>query len=404
MKILHFTHSFFPEFGGTSTRHYNLLSDNANEHFLYVKMPEKIHNLRDSYGNIKVRRCRFINYDDFRFKIPLRNTLKYIKINSNKLLNLVNEKEIDIVHGHNPLQFSIAAMKYSKWYNLPFVYEVHMFNYNQPTFKKNRYVPKSIYYLESKLLKLKVRKIYNQANAIIVQSNDVKQRIIKLLNIEDNKITVIPMGIDEIMFSSEKWHQKAIELKQKNNWDDKIVFMYNGYLDTINGIELFLNVINELPYKIKKKIKIILLGRGPLRDYVEKMSRKMNDLIKFLGLLDYKEMPIYYGASDVIVTPRLLRQYIKYNVPTKLLEAMAMEKIVLASDLEGIKEIIKDNKNGFTFHQGNNESLLNKICYIVENFDGMSNIRKQARNDVIEKYRWKDMRTLLNKVYSNVIN
>ena len=92
MKVLHFAGSFFPVYGGTTTRLYNLLSDKTNEHYLYVpKAPSEYMNKlkeEEDFGNIKVRRFNKL-VDDFKIKIPVINTFRYVKIKSNKLVNFV---------------------------------------------------------------------------------------------------------------------------------------------------------------------------------------------------------------------------------------------------------------------------------------------------------------------------
>ena len=97
MKILHFAHSFFPVFGGTSTRLYNLLSDKINKHYLYVPFPSDISGLKsfEDFGNINVR--QYETFYKFNLKIPVINTLTNLEIKSTRLKNLVKEKNIKLI-------------------------------------------------------------------------------------------------------------------------------------------------------------------------------------------------------------------------------------------------------------------------------------------------------------------
>jgi len=409
MKILHFAHSFFPIYGGTTTRLYNLLSDKINEYYLYVPQPpyggypNNIGILKEveDFGNIKVRRCKLI--EDFKVKIPVINTFRYVKINSDRLVNFVKEADFEIVYGHNPLEFATAAMKYVKKENVPFIYEAHGLAADSPMLRKRRYIPKLTYSSVHELLKLKEKKIFQSADAIITQTNAMKQRIISVLDVDADKINIIPNGVDESKFDPINWHQKGQELRREKNWSDKIIFMYSGFLDDINGIDFFLNNIKDLPEGIKHKIKVVILGRGPLQKYVEDMSKEESDLIEYLGLVNYNDMPIYYGACDIFVIPRPSTLPAENLTPIKLLEAMAMEKIILGSDVGGITEVITNNKNGIVFKKGNKDELFKKIKYIVENIENIDDIRKQARRSIINKYRWQKSRERLQNVYEAVI-
>ena len=289
----------------------------------------------EDFGNINVR--RYETFYKFNLKIPVINTLTNLEIKSTRLKNLVKEKNIKIVHGHNPIILSTAALKYAKKYNLPFVYEAHLFGSDAPIIQKSRNIANFFHLLNQKVLIFKEKKIYRSADVIIIQTTNIKQRIIKMFKVDPDKIKIILVGVDEIKFDPVKWHQKGKELRRAKNWDDKIILMYSGYLRDYNGIKFFLNSIKELPKNIKQKIKIVVLGRGPLQAYVESLSNKHRDLIEFLGLIDYNDMPIYYSACDVNVSPRPPTFHVKDSVPQKLVEVMAMEKIVLGNNTPAIK-------------------------------------------------------------------
>jgi len=408
MKILHFAHCFIPVYGGTTTRLYNLLTDGINEHYLYVPqtpsiyIPDDIDTLKneESFGNIKVRRCKL--FKGFKLKIPLFSTLRYVTISSDKLANSVKE-EIDIVHGHNPLEFAVAAMKYVKKKNIPFVYEAHNLMADAPIFNKRPYIPKVAYLSIRQLFKLKEKKIFQSADVIITQTNVMKKRIVKVFGINEEKIKIIPNGVDENKFNPIRWYRDGRELRKKKKWEGKIVFMYSGFLDDINGVEFFLNSLRELPDSIRQRIKVVVIGRGSLQKYVGDMSRRESNLIEYLGLVDYNKMPIYYSTCDVFVIPRPSTLPAENLIPMKLLEAMAMEKIVLGSDVGGITEVVKNDKSGIIFKKENKDDLLKKISYILENIENMGSIRKQARKDIIKKYSWKKSRERLQNVYETVI-
>jgi glycosyltransferase involved in cell wall biosynthesis len=385
------------------------LSDGTNEYYLYVPQPPyggypnniSILKEEEDFGNIKVRRCKLA--EDFKVKIPVINTFRYIEINSERLANSVKEEGFEIVHGHNPSEFATAAMKYAKKGNIPFVYEAHGLAADAPTLKKKRYIPNVAYSSIRQLFKLKEKKIFQSANAIITQTNAMKQRIMNVFGVDAAKINIVPNGVDESKFNPIKWHQKGQELREEKNWIDKTIFMYSGFLDDINGIDFFLSNIKELPEDIKREIKVVVLGRGPLQKYVEDISKEESGLIEYLGLVNYNDIPIYYNACDVFVIPRPSTLPAENLIPMKLLEAMAMEKIVLGSDVGGITEVVTNNKNGVVFKKGDKDDLFKKISYIVENIENMDDLRKQARKDVINKYSWQKSRERLRNVYEAVI-
>ena len=405
MKILHFAHTFIPFYGGTTTRLINLLSDTRNDHYLYVPMPDykntpnnvKHLKYREDFSNIKVRRCKLFKI--FKIKIPIFKMLLENKINSNILIKSVKEEDFDIAHGHNPLAFATTAMKFAKKKDIPLIYEIHRLSYGAPINEKWKYVSNFFHSLKQRLFLPMEKKVLTNADVIIVHSKTVRRHLISIFGIDENNIRVIPNGIDSNKFNPNNWHKMGKELRRTRDWNNKVIFMYNGFLNDFTGIGFFLDSIKELPYSVKKRIKVLVIGRGMLQKNIENMSNKKESNIEYLGLINHNDMPKYYCASDVHVIPLIWNS----NIPTKLLEGMAMEKIVLASNASGIKEILKNNKNGIIFNKGNKKDLLKKIGYIVNNIDKMNNIRKQARKDVVEKYDWGKFRQQLQKIYTNLV-
>jgi glycosyltransferase involved in cell wall biosynthesis len=393
-----------PIFGGTTTRLYNLLLDRINEHYLYIPqapsryIPDNIGMLKseETFGNIKLQRCSL--FEHFKVEIPLIKTFRYGKINSDKLVSFVKEKNIEIVHGHNPLEFAIAAMKYAKKYNIPFVYEAHGLMVDKWIIKKKSCISMVNYLLVKELLKIKEKKIFQSADAVITQTNAMKQRIKSVYSVDVDKIKIIPNGVDEDKFDPAKWYWQGVEIRKKRKWNKKIIFMYSGYLDNINGIKFFIENVKIISEEIKQKIKVVILGRGPLQKYVENMSKE-ESWLEYIGLVNYDDMPIYYSACDVFVIPRPSTLPAETLVPMKLLEAMAMEKVVLGTDVRGITEIITNNKNGVLFKNGNKDDFLSKIDYIVKNYEKSNNLGKQAGKDVLNIYKWQISKRKLQGLY-----
>jgi len=379
IKILHFAHSFFPVFGGTSTRLYNLLSDKTDVHYLYVPqlpstyVPSNIGPLKidEDFGNIKVRR-------------------KYAECDYNKMMSTV-EEDVALVHGHNPREFAMASLRFAEKNRLPFIYEAHSLMIDAPELMRSQDLQKQVKLVESKVLR--------SADAIIVQTDRIKQRMVDVFNVNTDKINVIPNGVDKNEFDLSKWQYRGAKLKKERNWVDKTIFMYSGFFDDINGIAFFLDSLTGLPKDIKKLIKIVILGRGPLQRYVEQVGKRHSDFIEYIGLVNYRDMPAYYSACDVFVVPRPSTLPGENLMPVKLLEAMAMEKTVLVSDVGAMTELVKNGKNGFVYKKGNKKDLLSKICYIFDNFEDMDGIKKRARTDIITRYSWEESRMKLRNIY-----
>ena len=94
-------------------------------------------------------------------------------------------------------------------------------------------------------------------------------------------------------------------------------------------------------------------------------------------------MPFFYNAADIVVLP-----YRKIYQSGVLLMAMSYQKPVIVSDLEGMIEIIQDNKNGYVFETGNCKSLSKKIINALDDPIRLEAIGSAGFKTVVEKHCW----------------
>ncbi|MEX5213778.1 MAG: glycosyltransferase [Nitrospiraceae bacterium] len=126
-----------------------------------------------------------------------------------------------------------------------------------------------------------------------------------------------------------------------------------------------------------RKVKLVLVGDGPLRHQLEEMVRKLEMLenVAFLGQRDdtYELMQ----AMDVFVLPSLSE-----GIPLVVLEAMVAGVPVLASRVGGIPEVIKDGATGMLVEAGNEVELANRCGMLLDRVDTAAQIAKSARERV----------------------
>jgi glycosyltransferase involved in cell wall biosynthesis len=115
-----------------------------------------------------------------------------------------------------------------------------------------------------------------------------------------------------------------------------------------------------------KKIKLKIFGRGDERDpYVKELVNlaKNDDRIEFCGTFDYSELPEIMAGISIIVIPSSYKE----NFPLVMQNSLAYHKPVIASNVGGMPEVIKDDVNGFLFEQENEEQLARIIHKISQN-------------------------------------
>lgn len=134
------------------------------------------------------------------------------------------------------------------------------------------------------------------------------------------------------------------------------------------------------------------VGDGPYRDYVLSSLRKYENF-KWLGHLEYpnkvrdylSEIDIYALISGIDMSP------------LTLLEAQLMEKPVIATEVGGIPELMKDNETGFLIKRGDSHGIMEKIALLLHDELKCRTMGLLGRKFVEENYSWK-------KIGSNFVN
>ncbi len=209
-------------------------------------------------------------------------------------------------------------------------------------------------------------------NHIISNSEAGKKILIERTGVKEEKISVIYNGV-----SAKK--PCPVQVKENTKRRDRIKIGFIGRLTKLKGLIYLLESIAQLK---NKKISLVLIGDGPERENLEKLSRELNieNQVKFLGR---KENAWEYMANfDVFVLSSLWE-----GTPNVILEAMSQGVPVIATHVGGIPEMIDDGKTGFLTESKNPKVLAEKINYVLGlSQSELEEIIKKARKTVEEKF------------------
>jgi glycosyltransferase involved in cell wall biosynthesis len=188
-----------------------------------------------------------------------------------------------------------------------------------------------------------------RANKIIAVSQSTKDDLIKLYNIEPNKIKVVYSGINPV-FSIQYSVFSIPEIRKKYDLPEKYI-LYLGTLEPRKNIIGLIKAFEKLKTSFKfqspiiaedkvSSFKLVIAGsKGWLYENIFKTADKSsvkNDII-FTGFIDDKDKPILYGLADLFVYPSF---YEGFGFPP--LEAMACQTPVITSNFSSIPEAVGD--------------------------------------------------------------
>ncbi len=236
-------------------------------------------------------------------------------------------------------------------------------------------VPAWLVYFANKSLKIKVvstvhgfnsvgfySSIMQKSDAVICVSNSIKEYIQKHYQTNENKITVIPRGIDLELFNPKNIDETFIEnFKKEFNLRDKFIVSSVGRVTQLKDYETFIKAI----LLVKKEIpNIIGLIVGGVRSDKEDYLNSLKNLTKQLGLekniiffFFLSKIEQIYVLSDVIISSSKKPE----SFGRAVAEAICMNKPVVATNHGGVKDIIIENINGFFFEIGDEKELATNI-------------------------------------------
>ncbi|MDP2265451.1 MAG: glycosyltransferase, partial [Thiobacillus sp.] len=202
-----------------------------------------------------------------------------------------------------------------------------------------------------------------------------------------DKITVIPNAVDVEQFSVGGKPDAA--LKMKLGLSGSRVLGFIGSFYAYEGLDL---LIAALPAILKQMpdVKVLLVGGGPqdreLKQLV--MALDLKDRVVFTGRVPHDEVNRYYDLVDVLVYPRHPMRLTELVTPLKPLEAMAQGRLMVASDVGGHKELIRDGKTGVLFQAGNVDDLASKVVALLKDEQDWDSMKQNGRQFVETERNW----------------
>ena len=205
------------------------------------------------------------------------------------------------------------------------------------------------------------------------------------LNIgREQQYAVIPSGID---------FKKLTTAKHSNRFGAEFVFGSVTRLDPIKGSHVLIQAFAELQ-KSHPNTKLVLVGCGKDEKDLIKMTQILNieDRVTFTG---YQSNPYNFTAQfDAFVMPSL-----NEGMGRSILEALRMNKPVIASRIGGIPEFIKHDHNGLLVKPGDVQSLASAMKRLLEENDLKNKLTNNIDDQLFDHYSLDNMITRIEKLY-----
>lgn len=310
------------------------------------------------------------NIYNFNFnRSPLKNN--YIKIIS-RLRDLINNEDYDIVHTHTPIASAIVRLACRNLTNIKVIYTAHGFHFYDGAPLKNW-----IFYYP-------IEKYLSKVTDILITINEEDYK--KAQNFNAKQVEYIPgVGIDLNKINTDKSIIKDIKNKLNIKENDSILLSV-GELNANKNHKIVLEALRVMK---NKQIKYFICGEGHLKSELENLVVEYNlkDQVKFLGYRN--DIMEVLSIADVFIFPSF-----REGLSKALMEAMALGKPIIASDIRGNRDLIDYNKGGLLFDPLNIDELSSCISQMI----GNKSMRNKMSKYNIEKIKFYSLNNVLEKM------
>lgn len=290
--------------------------------------------------------------------------------------------EPDLIHAHFSYPDGYGTIKLAKKWKVPLVISA-LGTIERKVAYEGSYTSKQI--IEA----------MNFADKILSVSEDLKLHIVNL-GINEEKVHVVPNGVDTVKFKSAG---KAHARNLLNLPQDKNIVLFVGALRKIKGVDYLIEAAKDF---VSMNTNLFMVGRDDgLRKGLEKRAQelKIADHIRFTGPVSHENIPLWISASDILVLPSLSE-----GRPNVILEALACEVPVVATDVGGIPELMVDGETGHLVPAKNPEELSRKINKLLENKSQRENMGKLGRKSIIQRgLTWEAHAKKTVNIYSELL-
>ena len=254
-----------------------------------------------------------------------------------------------------------------------------------------------------KILKLSERVNLHLSRMIICVTDGIKREIFNRYKISENKMVVIPNGVNPKIFRPLNKHDSRRKIGLS---DDKFYVGFVGSFVVWQGIDVLIEAAKIIKEKDYKDILYLLVGDGEITNSLKKRVERytLQSEVIFCGRVAYHNVPIYINACDVVVVPKKLRNESIGLSPLKLYEYLACSKPVIATKIKGLVEVIQEGRCGYICEPDDAEDLADKIILAYSKREFLSQLGKNGRKLVEKRYTWRNTAKKIINVLCTVVN
>ncbi len=313
---------------------------------------------------------------------PVLDQLALMRQLERRLEEVARKLRPDVLHAHSPVLNAIPALRVGRRLGIPVVYEIRAF-WEDAAVDHGTTTEGSLRYRLTRAMETWALRRVDHATTICEGlRSDIVAR-----GIPAEKVTVIPNAVDVDSFAPSGEPDDA--LKASLGLSSCTLIGFIGSFYAYEGLDLLLEAFPQM-LALLPDVRLLLVGGGPQEAALKAQAQALGiaDKVVFTGRVPHQEVQRYYDLIDVLAYPRHSMRLTDLVTPLKPLEAMAQGRLVVASDVGGHRELIRDGETGMLFRAGSADSLAETIVKMIVKREYWPELRQLGRRYVVEERNW----------------
>ncbi len=296
----------------------------------------------------------------------------------------------DIVHAHSPMLVGLPALLEARRSRLPFVYEVRdlwenasvdrgKFSYDSPQYR-------AAHGLESI--------VFRSADAVVTICEGLRKALAPRVG-RNTALHVVANGVD-----TNRFVPLAPQEQVRDRWNlrGKRLVTYLGSFQPYEGLATLIDAVPRLCARMPDAHVVIIGGQS---DALEQQVAALGvtDHVTFTGRVPHDEVEGLYSIADLMVYPRTRTRTTEITTPLKPLEAMAMARPALISDVGAMLELVRHDETGVIFRAGDADDLADKALSVLSDPTRAKKLGEAGREWVLSERHWPTLISSYQDIY-----
>jgi len=213
-----------------------------------------------------------------------------------------------------------------------------------------------------------------------------------------SRYRVIYSGFDLLPYQKDRGRRLALRQRLGIRENERVIGMI-GRLFPLKGQEYLLKAFAEV-VQIFPETKLLLVGEGILRRKLQTLAaaHKIRDRVIFAGLVPPEEIPEYVAAMDIVAHTSL-----REGLPRAVAQGLAGGKPVVAFDVDGARELVKDGQTGYLVPARDNNTLIARLLHLLKNPQAAEAMGQAGRRLIEELFPVEKMVEKIEALYREAL-